>query len=60
MLHVFRYDRWMGYICVMCHVNRDMAVTYNMDHADDCPGLVRPADPVGLPGSDHPSWAAWH
>jgi hypothetical protein len=51
MLHVARYDKFIGYICVMCKVQMDMAATNDFDHGDDCPGWVEPAKGQ-LAGSD--------
>lgn len=55
MLHVFRWDRSAvavpargnlakyklgAWECVMCQILLDFAVTWNLDHYDDCPGNV--------------------
>ncbi len=46
----YRVGAW---ICVMCQVLLELAVRFNADHGDDCPGRIEPA-PMGacLPGSE--------
>jgi hypothetical protein len=38
----YRLGAWA---CVMCRVLLDFAVRFDLDHADNCPGLVQPAPP---------------
>lgn len=41
-VHVFRWTRWLGYLCVMCKAQADMLAAYDCDHYNDCPGWVEP------------------
>lgn len=42
-VHVFRWTRFLGYLCVMCKAQADMIQLYDFDHYNDCPGWVEPA-----------------
>jgi hypothetical protein len=47
VLHLARYDRFLGWICVMCKASMEMIVTYGLDHGDDslgCAGWVEPVN----------------